>query len=315
MLTDQAGGTECGAASRNIDAPAQHGTVGRLDDLSRGQRRGWGVVRLQATWRRGRQRFRVGSDRAAASLACLESFERLRFDAVDCDCDPDGEQVYGAERVCRRTPSGNMPPSSVSAGVSNLRRDSSNLLIWTAHGALFFPAGGSWAVLGTDAVGGRSFNLDAVIWSTLIGAGVGGLMWAARQIRDRFQGPQAPARVAATADQQAKMVSFADDTLEAFDSHSSFTRVHGVAGQGMEWFHIVEPTPANTVAFGAQAVHNTRNIIRLDATTQWQVTGYYSSIHEFTGGETLRQWLSTQPFSAQRDFGVELLSRFEVSLP
>jgi hypothetical protein len=78
----------------------------------------------------------------------------------------------------------------------------------------------------------------------------------------------------------------------------------------MQWHHIVEQTSGNVGRFGPDAVHNTQNILRLDVTTHRQISGYFSSIQDFTGGQTVRTWLSSQPFEAQQAFGYEILGRF-----
>ena len=41
-----------------------------------------------------------------------------------------------------------------------------------------------------------------------------------------------------------------------------------------------------------------------------KVSGYYSSKQPFTGGQTVRQWLSTQSYQVQHDFGIQTLKQF-----
>jgi len=97
-----------------------------------------------------------------------------------------------------------------------------------------------------------------------------------------------------------------------FESFSALKRALGPAGPGQHWHHIVEQTPGNLDRFGAQSVHNTQNVVRLDAGVHQQISGYYSSIQPFTNGQTVRQWLGTQPFSEQAQFGLDTLRRFGV---
>jgi hypothetical protein len=80
----------------------------------------------------------------------------------------------------------------------------------------------------------------------------------------------------------------------------------------MNWHHIVEQTPANLARFGPQSIHNTENLVRLDAALHGRISAYYSSIQPFTGGQTVRQWLSTQSFEAQETFGQQVLKQFGV---
>jgi hypothetical protein len=63
-------------------------------------------------------------------------------------------------------------------------------------------------------------------------------------------------------------------------------------------------------------IQNTGNLIRLDTATHQQISGFYSSIQpQVTGSAslTVRQWLSTQSFGAQQEFGQQILLRFGVS--
>jgi hypothetical protein len=81
----------------------------------------------------------------------------------------------------------------------------------------------------------------------------------------------------------------------------------GPAGKNKEWHHIVEQTPGNVKRFGPQSLHNTENIIPLDKRLHTDVSALYSSIrHSITQSytQTVRQWLSTQSYEAQREFGL-----------
>jgi hypothetical protein len=85
----------------------------------------------------------------------------------------------------------------------------------------------------------------------------------------------------------------------------------GSAGKGKEWHHIVEQTPGNVNRFGGEALHNTENVIALDKTLHTDMSRLYSSIYwRITGSHTLtvRQWLSTQSYEAQRAFGLLALN-------
>ncbi|RKH51853.1 hypothetical protein D7Y23_08600 [Corallococcus sp. AB050B] len=97
----------------------------------------------------------------------------------------------------------------------------------------------------------------------------------------------------------------------SWNSFSALKRARGPAGPGKQWHHIVEQTDGNVQRFGPQALHNTDNVIALDEAIHQRISAYYSS-KEFalTGDKTIRQWLSSQPFQAQRDFGMKTLIRF-----
>ncbi|RKH50118.1 hypothetical protein D7Y23_14580 [Corallococcus sp. AB050B] len=90
-------------------------------------------------------------------------------------------------------------------------------------------------------------------------------------------------------------------------SFSGFKKARGPAGPGQEWHHIVEQTPGNVQRFGPQALHNTDNVIPLDKRLHIDVSRFYSSIRYFitqSHTRTVRQWLSTQSYEAQREFGL-----------
>jgi hypothetical protein len=83
----------------------------------------------------------------------------------------------------------------------------------------------------------------------------------------------------------------------------------------MEWHHIVEQTAGNVERFGAQAVHNTGNLVRVGATIHREIIGFYSSIQpQVTGATalTIRQWLGTQSMTTQQEFGTQMQKQFGV---
>jgi hypothetical protein len=92
----------------------------------------------------------------------------------------------------------------------------------------------------------------------------------------------------------------------AWGSFSGFKKAMGPAGKNKQWHHIVEQTPGNVKRFGPQALHTTENIIPVDKALHSDVSAFYSSIRrDITGSPlTVRQWLSTQSYEAQRDFGL-----------
>jgi hypothetical protein len=96
----------------------------------------------------------------------------------------------------------------------------------------------------------------------------------------------------------------------SFRSFSEFRRAMGSAGPGKEWHHIVEQTPGNVERFGPEALHNTGNVIAIDKTLHQRISALYSSKARVAEGLTVRQWLSSQSFEAQRDFGVDTLRRY-----
>jgi len=95
-----------------------------------------------------------------------------------------------------------------------------------------------------------------------------------------------------------------------FKSHRAFKKAMGSAGPEREWHHIVEQTDGNVGEFGAESIHSTENEVVLDKDLHTKINRLYSSkrvdITE-TNTMTVRQWLSTQGFEAQRRFGLRIL--------
>ncbi|RFS26231.1 hypothetical protein DVR12_00115 [Chitinophaga silvatica] len=98
-----------------------------------------------------------------------------------------------------------------------------------------------------------------------------------------------------------------------YRSFRAFKRAEGAAGPGQAWHHIVEQTKGNIVRFGNEAIHNTENLIRLPhgaGSIHSEISGFYSSIQQSVTGSarlTVRQWLSTQSYQAQYQFGIQTL--------
>lgn len=97
---------------------------------------------------------------------------------------------------------------------------------------------------------------------------------------------------------------------QGFRSFSALYRTLGSEGPGRRWHHIVEQTRGNVRRFGAETIRNTQNVMKLDASVHRQISGFYSSKQPFTGGQTVRQWLSGQSLEQQMQFGVDTLGRF-----
>ncbi|RKH62568.1 hypothetical protein [Corallococcus llansteffanensis] len=97
---------------------------------------------------------------------------------------------------------------------------------------------------------------------------------------------------------------------KAYSSYKSFRRAMGPAGEGKEWHHVVEQTDGNVARFGPKAIHNTENVIPLDKDLHARISAAYSSKNLQTTGSyqlTVRQWLSAQPYAAQREFGLRAI--------
>jgi len=102
--------------------------------------------------------------------------------------------------------------------------------------------------------------------------------------------------------------------FRSWGSFSGLKSALGSAGEGKQWHHVVEQSPGNVARFGPHALHNTENVIPLEQALHTRISALYSSIRwHITGSKnlTVRQWLSTQSYEAQRQFG--LLARENVT--
>jgi hypothetical protein len=105
--------------------------------------------------------------------------------------------------------------------------------------------------------------------------------------------------------------------FRAWGSFSGLKSALGSAGPGKQWHHIVEQTPGNVERFGPHALHNTENVIALEEGLHTQVSAFYSrKILRITGSRdlTVRQWLSTQSYEAQRAFGLQAIENIKNGL-
>nr|WP_253899671.1 hypothetical protein [Corallococcus carmarthensis] len=94
---------------------------------------------------------------------------------------------------------------------------------------------------------------------------------------------------------------------KAWQTHRGMTKARGSAGPNKEWHHIVEQTEGNVRHFGPEAIHNTENVIALDKSLHDMVSAFYSRKYPLLTRSrvlTIREWLSTQSYAAQRDFGM-----------
>ena len=99
--------------------------------------------------------------------------------------------------------------------------------------------------------------------------------------------------------------------ISSFKSFDALKRELGPAGEGRVWHHIVEQRGANVEKFGAEAIHNTENVVNVSREVNQEIANFYSSKQrQFTGNQTVREWLGTQSYAQQREFGVKILKQF-----
>ncbi|WNG37305.1 hypothetical protein F0U61_29255 [Archangium violaceum] len=98
----------------------------------------------------------------------------------------------------------------------------------------------------------------------------------------------------------------------AFKSFDDFKAFMGPAGEGKAWHHIVEQRKVNVDRFGPEAIHNTENLISVDKAKHDAISAFYSSKSQQTGGMVVREWLRTQSYEKQRNFGLMIMRQFGV---
>jgi hypothetical protein len=97
-----------------------------------------------------------------------------------------------------------------------------------------------------------------------------------------------------------------------FSSFRQLKNFLGANQAGHVYHHIVEQHADNIAQFGRELIQNTGNIIELPhgaGTIHNMISGHYSSIRPFTDGLTVRQWLKTQSFEQQYQYGIDLIKR------
>ena len=104
-------------------------------------------------------------------------------------------------------------------------------------------------------------------------------------------------------------------TDKGFDSFTAFKKYLEPAGENMQWHHIVEQSQLKTdrAGFTPEQIHNVSNVIALPSgkgSIHSEISRYYSSKDLFTGGKTVRDWLSTKSFKEQLEFGKRKLEKF-----
>ena len=97
---------------------------------------------------------------------------------------------------------------------------------------------------------------------------------------------------------------------KGFDTYRQLKNEIGSPGAGNEWHHIVEQSQIAKSGFSPQMIQNTNNIMSISKTTHRAISGYYSSVQPFTNGMIVRNWLAGQSFSAQYEFGTNVIKMF-----
>jgi hypothetical protein len=83
------------------------------------------------------------------------------------------------------------------------------------------------------------------------------------------------------------------------------------AGAGNVFDHVVEQSQIGRSGFAPEEVNHPFNLNPVSRGINQLKANYYSSIRPFTGGQTVRDWLTGQSFADQYDFGMDALGRIQ----
>jgi len=89
----------------------------------------------------------------------------------------------------------------------------------------------------------------------------------------------------------------------------------GSPGPGNVFDHVVEQSQIGRSGFAPEDIHNPFNLDPVDAAINQAKANYYSSKTLFSGGGTVRDWLTGQSFADQYNFGMRINGLLQAGLP
>lgn len=100
-----------------------------------------------------------------------------------------------------------------------------------------------------------------------------------------------------------------------FSSFNALKRSLGSAGRGKQWHHIVEQCQIGKSGFSKYWIQNSNNVVSIPNSIHSKISAHYSSkIPGLTRGKTVRDWLASQSFQKQYEYGVKILRQFGVKI-
>jgi hypothetical protein len=94
-------------------------------------------------------------------------------------------------------------------------------------------------------------------------------------------------------------------SAEAFKK-DELGKVYGSAGDGWDYHHIVWQGGESGKNIPAELLHSTENMVRVPRLLHEVITSEYGKPSE-VAGKTIREWLGTQPYEAQRAYGLKVM--------
>lgn len=70
---------------------------------------------------------------------------------------------------------------------------------------------------------------------------------------------------------------------------------------------MVTQQAGNIERFGAEAIHNTGNLMKIPESLHKKVSAFYASKQSFSEGQRVRQWIGQKSFQEQYEFGIQTL--------
>lgn len=105
----------------------------------------------------------------------------------------------------------------------------------------------------------------------------------------------------------ADAANTAAELPEGYSSFSAAKRAMGSPGEGNVFDHVVEQSQIGRSGFAPEEIHNPFNMNPVSARANQLKANYYSTKQPFTGGGTVRDWLTGQSFQDQYEFGMDVL--------
>ncbi len=99
-----------------------------------------------------------------------------------------------------------------------------------------------------------------------------------------------------------------------FNTFQAFKNAFGSAGPGKQWHHIVSQRASNISKFGADKIHNSKNLVKIkggfSGSFHSRITAFYNSKSPMginTGGKTFGEWVSQKSFQDQMLWGLKVM--------
>jgi len=106
-----------------------------------------------------------------------------------------------------------------------------------------------------------------------------------------------------------RVLSDSRAATRSYRSFEAFKRAEGVAGEGMQWHHIVEQNPYNKTQFSPELLQSTDNLVSIPTELHQQISGWYSRTSVVDPSLRNRDVISRQSFSEQAAIGNDILNR------